>query len=147
MELNLLFKLGSSIALLGWILLLLSPWFFRYGLMINRCLIVIVLAIAYSALVLVHWGQLQGGFDTLDNVILLFSQPEAVVAGWLHYLAFDLFVGCWIVQQSKQEQVPFLLIIPCLLLTFMFGPAGYLLFTIVRIGKGSFRLFDTAENL
>jgi hypothetical protein len=72
------------------------------------------------------------GFDSLSNVMLLFTKPEIALAGWIHYLAFDLFVGSWEVRTARAERIPLLIVLPCLLLTFLFGPAGYLVFTGLR---------------
>ena len=62
----------------------------------------------------------------------LFTNEWAVLAGWIHYLAFDLFVGSWEVRDSQERGVSHVLVIPCLFLTFMFGPIGFLAYTILR---------------
>ena len=63
----------------------------------------------------------------------MFASDSALVAGWFHYLAFDLFVGTWIVRDGLERKLHPLLILPCLPLTFLFGPAGLLLFLILRL--------------
>ena len=85
-----------------------------------------LLAVAYTGLVLAFWSSAKGGFDSLDNVAALFQTRELLLAGWIHYLAFDLFVGAWIVRTARQAGVAFWLVVPCLALTFLFGPAGFL---------------------
>jgi ABA DEFICIENT 4-like len=82
--------------------------------------------------VLAFWWSSEGGFDSLDNVAALFRTRELLLAGWIHYLAFDLFVGAWIVRAARQSEVPFLLVVPCLVLTFLFGPSGLLAFLALR---------------
>ena len=69
----------------------------------------------------------------------LFTQPEIALAGWIHYLAFDLFIGAWEVRTARAERIPFLLVVPCLALTFLFGPAGYLAFTALRGARAAIR--------
>jgi hypothetical protein len=54
------------------------------------------------------------------------------LAGWIHYLAFDLLVGIWEVRDSHERGVPHWLVIPCLFFTFMLGPIGFLLYCAVR---------------
>lgn len=81
---------------------------------------------------LAFWSDTSGSFGTLEGVVKLFAQPEIVLAGWVHYLAFDLLVGAWEVRTARAEQIPFLLVVPCLPLTFIFGPAGFLVFSAVR---------------
>lgn len=73
-----------------------------------------------------------GGFGSIDEVRILFLNDHALAAGWLHYLAFDLFVGAWISRDAAARGVPALLVLPCLPLTLMFGPAGLLLYLALR---------------
>jgi hypothetical protein len=94
--------------------------------------------------VLAFWTRAEGGFGSLDDVARLFRTPQLLLAGWLHYLAFDLFVGAWEVRTARRDGIPFPFIIPCLALTFLFGPAGYLVFTAVRAAFGSAQLARTA---
>jgi Domain of unknown function (DUF4281) len=54
------------------------------------------------------------------------------LAGWTHYLVFDLLVGNWEVQDARAGSVPYLIVLPCLVLTFLFGPAGWLLYVTAR---------------
>jgi hypothetical protein len=56
-----------------------------------------------------------------------------MVAGWTHYLAFDLLVGNWEMRDATARGIPYALVLPCLVLTFLFGPAGWLLYVIVRL--------------
>ena len=44
----------------------------------------------------------------------LFTQDRAVLAGWVHYLAFDLFIGCWMVMDAAERGIKHLLVVPCL---------------------------------
>ena len=62
----------------------------------------------------------------------LFGQPWLLLAGWVHYLAFDLFVGSWEVRDARERGIPHLAVVPCLALTFMFGPAGWLAYAGLR---------------
>jgi len=73
-----------------------------------------------------------GGFSTLAGVGTLFSNPWLLLAGWMHYLAFDLLVGSWELEDAAERGIPHWIVVPCLLLTFLFGPAGWLLYRIVR---------------
>ena len=56
----------------------------------------------------------------------------AAAGGWVHYLAFDLFIGAWQVRDARVQGISHLLVIPCLQLTFLFGPAGLLLYFLIR---------------
>jgi hypothetical protein len=73
-----------------------------------------------------------GGFGSVQEVAVLFENPYALTAGWVHYLAFDLFVGCWEMQDSHKHNIPHVLVVPCLLFTFMLGPIGLVCYLMVR---------------
>jgi hypothetical protein len=78
-----------------------------------------------------------GNFSTLAGVSALFANPWLLLAGWLHYLAFDLLIGTWEARDSVARGVPRWLLIPCLFLTLMFGPMGWLLYMAIRTFSGS----------
>ncbi len=130
---DVIFQYSNILALSGWLLLLASPFIPKIVNIGTGAVIPLLLAIAYTGLLFAFWSNAEGGFDSLENVMKLFMKPEIVLAGWIHYLAFDLFVGCWEVRTAREEKIPFLLVIPCLFFTFMFGPAGFLMFTALRI--------------
>ncbi|MEO1135087.1 MAG: ABA4-like family protein [Pseudomonadota bacterium] len=73
-----------------------------------------------------------GGFSTLGAVMAIFDHPNGVIIGWTHYLVFDLFVGAWIGRDAARLSMPHLLVIPCLLGAFIFGPVGLLLYLLMR---------------
>ena len=127
-----LFQVANPIALVGWIALALSPLAPRALGLLAGTVVPIVLSAGYAALVLVHWSSGQGGFDSLRSVEQLFQNRWLLLAGWVHYLAFDLLLGAWEVRTARREGIAHLQLLPCLLATFLFGPAGYLLFQLLR---------------
>ncbi len=135
MSADLLFRLCNSTALAGWLLLLVTGWSARasriVASLITGLLVPALLSGVYAALIFTHWGGHQGGFNTLSDVMLLFTNRWLVLAGWVHYLAFDLFIGSWQVRDARRNGLPFWVVVPCLLLTFMFGPIGLLLYLIL----------------
>jgi hypothetical protein len=129
---DVIFQIANMVALAGWLVLVGSPFVPRLADRIAGLAIPLVLSVAYAGLIMAFWSRGEGGFDSLDNVARLFQTRELLLAGWIHYLAFDLFVGAWITRMARESGVPFLLVLPCLMLTFLFGPAGFLAFTIIR---------------
>ena len=126
-----LFEIVSTLVLPGWLLLVFAPrW--RFTQPVAAVALPLTLAITYVTLLVQHWGESAGGFGSLAEVSQLFANPNVLLAGWIHYLAFDLFIGAWEVRDAHQHQVPHGLVIPCLLLTFLFGPAGMLLYFLIR---------------
>ncbi len=130
-----IFSLASGIAMLSWLALALSPyrarWSSRVRWWAGRA-VPVALASVYVLLFAVH-GMGDGGYDSLAAVRRLFAVPGLLVAGWLHYLAFDLFVGAWIAERAGALGVPHVLVLPLLLLTFMFGPAGLLAYAVLHL--------------
>jgi hypothetical protein len=131
------FHICNILAMAGWLALLASPFLPKLADRIAALAIPVLLAVAYAGLVLAFWSGAEGGFDSLPNVMRLFTTPEIALAGWIHYLAFDLFVGAWEVRTARAERIPFLAVVPCLALTFLFGPAGYLAFTALRAARAA----------
>jgi hypothetical protein len=129
---ELLFQAANPMALLGWLALLAAPFAPRAAQAIAGAAIPLLLALAYAGLVLAFWWEAPGGFGTLAEVQALFTHPQIALAGWLHYLAFDLFLGAWEVRTARAEGIPHWAVLPCLVLTFLFGPAGLLAFAILR---------------
>lgn len=132
-----LFQIANSLALLGWIGLALGPMAPRALALVGGVAIPLVLSGGYAAIVLSHWSSGQGGFDSLASVEQLFKSRWLLLAGWVHYLAFDLLVGAWQLRTARREGIPHLHLLPCLLATFLFGPAGYLLFQGLRVAHRS----------
>lgn len=128
-----IFALSGPVALLGWVALALSPLAPQGSQVVAGLVVPLLLAVAYAGLILGHWAGAEGGFGSLADVAKLFANPWLLLAGWLHYLCFDLFVGAWIVRRAMIEQVAHGFVLPCLALTFLFGPVGYLAFNALRL--------------
>ena len=134
------FQIGNMLALSGWVALVAPPpkrrWTPTVWKFTGRT-IPLLLAVAYVALIAAYW--VPGGVGSLAQVRQLFDQPGLLAAGWLHYLAFDLFVGTWIARRAGELDLPHALAVPCLLLTFMFGPAGLLAFAALQLAHPTTR--------
>lgn len=128
---DMIFRLVGPLAMTGWLALVFAPlapraaqgWVFG---------VIGVQSVLHAGLVLAFWVGAPGGFDTLAAVQALFGTPEIALAGWVHYLGFDLFVGAWAVRTAQAEGIGHLRVVPCLVLTFLFGPAGLLAFAALR---------------
>jgi len=127
-----LFQVANPVAVMGWLALALSPLAPRWLIPVGGIFVPLVLSGGYTSIVLAHWASGQGGFDSLRSVEQLFENRWLLLAGWVHYLAFDLLLGAWQVRTVRREGISHLALLPCLLATFLFGPAGYLLFQFLR---------------
>ncbi|MGO4712640.1 abscisic acid-deficient protein Aba4 family protein [Bradyrhizobium sp. 2TAF24] len=127
--------IATATACAGWLGLIVAL-FARPALPIARTVATVIipglLAVAYVVLFIRGWDALHGVVGALAQLQALLADDATFAAGWLHYLAFDLFVGAWIVHESDQFDLPRWLIVPCLVLTALAGPAGLLAFIVVR---------------
>lgn len=125
------FSIANTIALLSWIWLAAFP---KSGVtkLVTGTVVPGLLAAVYVGIVATVFGRVEGGFSSLAEVAALFGNKWMLLAGWIHYLAFDLLIGGWITADSGKRGVPRWVVVPCLGLTFLFGPAGWLLYRVVR---------------
>lgn len=131
-----LFALLNPLALAGWLILVFAGRMRWAARVVSGVVIPLAIAILYAYLIAAHWGETPGGgFGTLDAVATLFSNRWLLLAGWIHYLAFDLFIGSWEVRDAQAHGISHWMVIPCLALTFMFGPAGLLLYFLIRTSR------------
>jgi hypothetical protein len=129
-----LFSLCGMLVLPGWLLLVFLPRWRWTARLVCPVVIPLLLAVVYLWLVTTTLGRTPGDFNSLNGVSQLFQNPRALLAGWIHYLAFDLFIGSWEVRDAQRVGVHHLLVVPCLVLTFLFGPVGLLLYFALRAG-------------
>ncbi len=127
-----LFAICNTLVLPGWLLLVVMPRWKWTTTVITSVIMPFLLGLVYLYLVLVYFGKAGGDFGSLAGVTELFQNPYILLAGWLHYLAFDLFIGSWEVRDAQRLGMSHWLVIPCLALTFMFGPIGLGLYFIIR---------------
>lgn len=126
-----LFSVLNLITMAAWLPLVFLPRA-RWAATVVPVVIPGLLAVVYLGLVAATLPGSQGGFSSLAGVRALFDNPWALLAGWTHYLAFDLFIGGWEVRDARQRGISHLLIVPALVLTFLVGPAGLLLYLAIR---------------
>jgi hypothetical protein len=134
MQPEMIFNAGNLLAVTGWVGLLIALFAAparRFALVWAAITVPALLAAAYVALLIGgREAFAEGGFGSIAEVRALFAHDAALTAGWLHYLAFDLFVGAWIVRTGLDRGISRWLVLPCLPLTFLFGPTGLLLFFV-----------------
>ena len=129
-----LFSMSSWLALPFWLLMAAAPhWRWTKRLM-QSPLVIVPLAVAYTALVLPRIATVfpTVASPSLAGVAALLGQPDGATLSWLHFLAFDLFVGRWIYLDSRERHVSAWLVAPVLFLTLMLGPSGFLAYLLVR---------------
>lgn len=132
MKAELIFSIANMVALAGWLLMAIGPGWTITRRIVLSGILPLLLSVVYLVLIILFFGRSEGGFGTLPDVMKLFTNEWAMLAGWIHYLAFDMFIGAWEVKDAREKGVSHLLVIPCLVLTFLLGPIGLLLYHIIR---------------
>ena len=128
---ELVFSICSNLVLPQWLLMIIAPkWQWTQRLVSSR-IIPFALAIVYAYYVATSIIGAEGGFGSLEGVMQLFTVKGAVLAGWIHYLAFDLLVGTWVLQTAQKKKIHHGLVIPCLIGCFILGPVGFFLFWLI----------------
>ncbi len=118
MNLNTWFSAAGMVVMPCWLLLIVAPaW--RWTQRLATFVAPLLIAALYLTLLLGHKAPSGSGFSSLAQVAVLFSSPYALLAGWIHY-AMSLGLSRW-------------LVLPCLLLTFLFGPVGLALYLLLKL--------------
>ena len=132
-----LFLLANSSVLPAWGLLAVAPRWRWTRRLVHSALYPALLGVAYTLGFLAvgpgNDSAAEGaGMGSLAGISAAFANPRMLLVGWVHYLAFDLFVGAWEARDAQQHGVPHWLLVPCLVLTLMAGPMGLLLYLAIR---------------
>ncbi len=129
-----IFSLCSGLATIGWLGLALLPGQRVVVEVVARIVIPLAIAGLYAFLMASYYGTApaDANFGSLDGVASLFSVRGLLLAGWIHYLSFDLFVGSWEVSDARANGIHHLLVVPCLFATFMAGPVGLAAYFAVK---------------
>ncbi len=126
-----LFSILNMVTMAAWLPLLFLPKQ-RWASTLVPVAVPALLGAVYVVLMIMALPGSEGGFSTLADVRALFADPWALVGGWTHYLAFDLFIGGWEVRDAQRRGIRHLFVVPALVLTFLLGPAGLLLYLGIR---------------
>lgn len=127
------FSWSNLLAMPMWLLMILLPKWKVTRFLTDYRIIPLLLSLIYAFYIVL---TLRSGppmdFGSMEAVKTLFTADNALLAGWVHYLAFDLLVGMWMLDQNRKLGIHQLIMAPVLLATFMLGPVGFLLFTLVK---------------
>jgi hypothetical protein len=135
MTLETVFSAVSTLSFFSWI----GLWLFykkseTYTYLFS--LVLITFAIVYAYFIFTGFSlSAMENFQSLEGIRALFSSDEALLAGWIHYLAFDLFVGMWIAKDAANHEESRWVVLPFLLFTFMMGPLGLLFYFLYQAWK------------
>lgn len=126
------FTFVNLIVLPAWLMLIFVPrW--KWTRIVAAYAVPSALAVVYLTLLVMNKPPEGAGFGSIVQVERLFSSQWLLLAGWIHYLAFDLFVGAWEVRDAWRLNISHWFVVPCLALTFLIGPVGLLAYFAVRV--------------
>jgi hypothetical protein len=148
MTIEILFKAANYAVIPFWLLLIVAPrcsWTQR---LVHGPVVLLLLTPIYAYMLFGYGPAPEGmSFTSLYGVMIGFSAPHVVIAGWIHYLIFGLFVGAWQARDAQRRGISHLLLVPCLLVTLMAGPVGLLLYVLVRFfSKGVLEYGETGSQ-
>ncbi len=121
-----------------WLLLIFLPYHQITNFFVQSIIAPLLLAAGYvylSYLIFLE-ESIFDSFDLytgLDGLYSMFSSEELLLIFWIHFLAISLFVGSWIVRDSRKYLIPRIIVIPSLVLTYFTGPVGLIIYWFFRI--------------
>ncbi len=133
-----LFQLANLWIMPFWLLMIVLPHWHWTKRIIGSLWIVAPLLLAYALLVLPQALAVLPALSnpTIPGIASLLGTPNGATIGWIHFLAFDLFVGRWAYLDSRTRQMTAWVASPILFLILMFGPFGFLLYLLARMVFG-----------
>ena len=146
---SLLFNLCNTGVLFAWFLILFLPRIRISKALISFPWVPLFLSFFYLYFFTQTEGFMEADFTSLEGILLLFQQAtlSSAAAGWLHYLAFDFWVGTWMIRHSQKFQIKHILIVLPLLCTFMLGPIGILIYSLVFFTKKKSNTIETLYQI
>jgi len=132
MDAEFLFKICNIVALIGWAFIILIPHHRLTRNFVQLGIIPVCMALVYLFVAVFNFGDAEGDFSSIEGLRSLFENDYALLAGWIHYLVFDQWVGLWETYNARKTGIKHLYIIPCLILTLMLGPVGLLTYLLLR---------------
>ncbi|WP_305988195.1 ABA4-like family protein [Roseibium sp. MMSF_3544] len=127
MTLEQVFSASGTLAMIGWVVLIFAPRRWAWLNLVPQIVVPLALSVLYAGFILAYFADSGGGYGSLAEVRQLFSLDELLLAGWIHYLAFDLMVGGFLAGRMDRIGIQRIVQAPILFATFMFGPVGVLL--------------------
>ena len=130
----LLFQASNLLVMPFWVLMIFAPrWGFTRRIVTSPAIIVPI-ALLYSVLVVPNLLSIlpQLANPTLPIIQTLLSSDAGATTAWIHFLAFDLWVGRWVYLDAQEREIPVWLVSICLACVFMAGPFGLLVYLGIR---------------
>ncbi|HXV63106.1 MAG TPA: ABA4-like family protein [Vicinamibacteria bacterium] len=117
-----------------WLLMIFAPHWPVTRRIVQTVWIVAPAALLYAILILPRFVEVFPLVLMPEHAAIreLLGSPAGTTIGWIHYLAFDLFVGRWVYLDSRERGFSAWLVSPILFLVLMLGPFGFVLYLALR---------------
>lgn len=133
MRIDTVFSIMNWGIVVPWSMLVFAPKARITRLLVHSMVPCLILAPLYAFLLFGDRPGPQGAsFFSLEGVTRIFTTPWTIVACWIHYLIFDLFIGAWEVRDAERLGIKHLFVVPSVVLTLLFGPIGLLSWALLR---------------
>ena len=122
-----------------WLMLIIIPNSKFAQFFVNSIIVPLILSAAYIYTVYQAILMNEPIFDvfrlylSLDNLYILFATESFLLVFWLHFLALNLFLGSWISRDGIKYNMPRSLVFLPLILVYLTGPLGLVLYWIIRV--------------
>ncbi len=138
---HILYFVVMALVLIGWFALIFFPRRSWANFWFSGVIIPMFLCLFYMYLLVTFWFQPPAAqltqFITLDGVYEMFGNRGLLLVGWINLITMDLVVGAWMTRKAAQIRMPYVYLLPCLVVTFVFAGFGFTLFTLIAaIGGG-----------
>lgn len=134
MPLDTVFTASGLLVMPQWLLMIFAPRWTVTRVLMRSPLVVLPAALLYAILVAPSMVEALPVLaqPQLDAIAALLGTPQGATIGWVHFLAFDLFVGRWVFLDAQERELSAWVVSPVLALTLMFGPLGLATYLGVR---------------
>jgi hypothetical protein len=131
---ELIFSVSNLLVMPFWLMMIVLPHWRWTRRIIGSALVCAAPALLYAALALPRLGELFPALanPTLAGIAAVLGTPVGATIAWVHFLAFDLFVGRWAYLDSRKRSINAWAMAPVLFFILMFGPIGFLAYLAVR---------------
>jgi Domain of unknown function (DUF4281) len=128
-----LFSLGSLLVAPLWLLMIILPGWHITARVVRSPWFAVGPAALYAALVVPQIGAVLPAVmsPSLPSIAVLLGQPQGALLAWLHFLAFDAFVGRHVFLDARARGIPIWISSPALFLVLMLGPLGLIAYLVV----------------
>ena len=130
-----------AVVVIGWLALILFPRASWANFWFSGLIVPLLLCFVYMFLLLTFWYRPPvasiSEFYTLEGVYTMFGNHGLHLVAWINIIAMDLVVGAWMARKAAQICMPYVYLLPCLVLTFVFAGFGFALFALMAaLGGG-----------